>query len=311
MPERAGRPQGWHLDPHDPTIVRHWDGERWQQVRSRPTWSLATGEIVIDAEGRFGVPGPVVEGPARPATQRATTKALGIGAESRPVTAGPAPLRSPSGPAGARGRHLPPAGLSDDAITQPPWASSRRPLVIFAVIVLAAVTALAASVGWSNVRPPVPDPIPSGFVTQASQACAAGLGPQRPATLPPDAASATAEVSQVANVTAALAQIATSTGARSAVTIWLNSLQQYVTDEQQRATVLAALGASGTPTSSPAATALPPAGANAVMTTPDAASLTRQAQRDADSADHFSGINDLQTCTILARAPASELSIPS
>lgn len=323
MPERPDRLRGWYLDPTDPTRVRHWEGDRWGRARTRPAWSISVGELVVDVEGRFDASkqwaGPVVEGPARPVTDRAAAGTLGVGTEPVRRHARPTPLRSGAGSHGSRAGHFSPVRAGSDLVPRPPWAST-RPLTIFAVVVVVALVAVAASV---VARPSLPPrhqpPIPSGFVAQASRGCATMLGVKRPSALPTDPVSVGAEVAHVTTLTGTLRTLAASTGANVQTESWLAGWQRFSADEQQRA---AALGAQPAPApasdlASPSASATAaspvalPGTVHAVMGVADPAALARQAKGEADTADHFAVVNSLQACTILARGPASIQSIPS
>ena len=46
MPTTRPRVPGWHPDPEDPSLLRHWDGKRWgRERRPRPSWApLKPGE---------------------------------------------------------------------------------------------------------------------------------------------------------------------------------------------------------------------------------------------------------------------------
>ena len=42
MPTTRPRVPGWHPDPEDPSLLRHWDGRRWGADRKpRPSWAPA------------------------------------------------------------------------------------------------------------------------------------------------------------------------------------------------------------------------------------------------------------------------------
>ncbi|MDQ2726156.1 MAG: hypothetical protein M3Y36_11790 [Actinomycetota bacterium] len=324
MTERAGRLRGWYLDPTDPTTVRHWDGDRWGRARIRPAWSISAGDLVVDVEGRFDAArpwaGPVVEGPARPANDRAAAGALGMGTEPVRGRTRPAALRSGSGSHGSRAGHFSPVGASNDFVSGPPWAVSRRPMAIFALVVVVALVAVAASVVGRPTRTLSSQaPIPSGFVAQASRGCVAMLGARRPATLPVDPMAVSAEVAQITTLTKDLRNVALATGATFQTGSWLDGWQRFTADEAQRA---AALGA--TPVSSPASAASPPSGSattaspaalpgavHAVMGAPDPAAVALRSQSEAATADHFAAVNGLQACTILARGGGSVQTIPS
>lgn len=316
--ERPGRVRGWHLDPTDPTSVRHWEGDRWGRARTRPAWSISVGELVVDVEGRFETSkpwaGPVVEGPARPATYRAAAGAVGVGTEPVRGQARPTPLRSGAGNHGSRAGHFAPLRAGSDFVPRPPWATSRRPLTIFAVVAIVALVAVAASVVGRPSRPPSNQPpIPSGFVAQASRGCAALLGFRRPSALPTDLAAVGAEVAQITNVTGALRNLAAATGADVQTESWLAAWQRFSADEHQRAAALGAqpVSAPASNLASPSASATaaspvsPPGTVHAVMGVADPAALARQARAEADTADQFAVVNSLQACTILARGPAS------
>lgn len=296
--ERSGRPRGWYPDPTDPTSVRHWDGDRWERARTRPAWDVSAGDLVVDVEGRFDTSGPwegpAVEGPVRPAPDRAAAGALGVGSESVRGQTRPAPLGSGAGSGGSRAGHFPPVGARRDVAPRPPWTSSRRPLVAFVLVAVVALVAVAASVVGRPSRPPTQQaPVPSGFVTQASRGCATMLGTRRPSALPTDLAALGAEVAQITTLTGSLRTMATITGAGDQTAGWLAGWQRFTVDEQDRATAL------GTqPPSSPG-----PA--------PDASTLARRALAEAGTADRFAMVNGLQACTILARGPASGQLIPS
>ncbi|MDQ2729370.1 MAG: hypothetical protein M3Y91_16255, partial [Actinomycetota bacterium] len=173
MAERPGRFQGWYLDPTDPTRVRHWDGDRWERVRTRPAWNISAGELVVDVEGRYDASspwaGPAIESPARPPSERAAAGALGVGSEPARGQTRRASLGPGAATHGARAGHFSPLGPGHDFVARPPWAASRRPLTIFALIVVVALVAVAASVVGQPSRPPGDQPaLPSGFVAQAS-----------------------------------------------------------------------------------------------------------------------------------------------
>lgn len=319
MAERHGRLRGWYLDPTDPTSVRHWDGDRWERARMRPAWSISAGDLVVDVEGRFDTSkpwaGPVVEGPARPVTDRAAAGAVGVGNDALRGQTRPVPLRSGAGAHGSRAGHLSPVGPGNDFVPRPPWATSRRPVTIFALVAVVALVAVAASaVGRPSRAPARQAPIPSGFVTQASRGCAAVLGVARPAALPTDPVAVGAEAAQVFTLTSSLRALASATGAPGSTGAWLASWQRFAADEQQRAALISTPLVPSPAASSSAAVASPPAipgAVHAVMGTPDPTALALNAKAEADRADHFAVVNGLQACTILARGPTPVLSIPS
>ncbi len=316
MPDRVGRPRAWYLNPSDPTTVRHWDGDRWSRVRGRPTWSISAGELVVDTEGRFDTSrpwgGPVVEGPARPAAQRAAAGVLGMGSEPTGGKTRPALWRSGAATDGPDAQHLPPAGAGGDVVPGPPWSTSRRPLAILAVMVILAAVGLAATVG----SPSAPPSVPSDFVDQAGHSCRVMLGTNRPRALPADGAGVSLEVTQLTTLANHLQTLASSTGATVQISNWFASWRRFVAAEQQRA---AALGTPTlpSPTSPPPASLTtgspdaPPGGVHAEVDGPDPATLARQSQTEADVSDHFAELDNLPACTILARGPAPILSIPS
>nr|MDQ2728661.1 hypothetical protein [Actinomycetota bacterium] len=205
-----------------------------------------------------------------------------------------------------------------DFVARPPWAASRRPLTIFALIVVVALVAVAASVVGQPSPPPGDQPaLPSGFVAQASQGCAAMLGGKRPSTLPVDPAAVNAEVAQITTLTANLRGVASATGATGQTGSWLDGWQRFSADEAQRAAALGArpvpapASAASSPAATPASPAALPGGLHTVMGGPDQATLARRARAEADTADHFAVVNSLQSCTLLARGPGSVQTIPS
>jgi hypothetical protein len=286
VPDRLRRRPGWHPDPTDPTCVRHWDGHDWQRIRNRPAWSVSTTEVVLDTKraGRPGSPGgpPVFEGPVRPAPERATTTALNAGTELRTPPTRSAPLRS-AGSTGPRAGQFA-AGTTLGAPVSPPWTGSRRPMAILGLVVIAAVIAVVAAVGWAGPRRVDPGPLPSSFVTQASQDCSHTLG-TRPSALPDDPVGIKAEDDQLVSLGTDLRTLAIADHGNFQANDWLDTWGDFTRLEQDRAAALA----SGT----------------------NASTLTLAANNDAARADQFATTNGLTNCTILAASPATMQAIPS
>lgn len=287
MAELKKRPPGWHPDPADPTHVRHWDGYSWQRVRNRPAWSVATGDLVVDTRGvadptRPGGP-PVVEGPVRPAPERATTSALNASGEPRGATR-PAPLRA-AGSTGPRAGHFPAAGAGMGTPASPPWAGSRRPLAVLGLVVIGAVIALAAVAGWTGPRRVVAGPLPSSFVSQASKDCARALG-ARPPAIPTDPTAIRAQDQQLIGLGNDLRSLAIADHGNLQANSWLDTWGDFTRVEQARAAALSG-------------------------GTTDASTLTLTANDDAAKADQFAASNGLSACTILAASPAAMQAIPS
>jgi len=292
MADHPKRPRGWHLDPSDPTTVRHWDGEQWQQVRSRPTWSVWAGDLVVDMEGRFetGHPwsGPTPEGPARTATQRAAAGAMGLGAEGRRAdSSAVGGSDDPTSGGRATGPHA--SGPAPRAVAPGPWTTSRGPMALVMLFVTTALAALAATVVWPTGPRRATAAMPSAFVSQASQACALVLGSPRPSALPDNAAALAAEADQLDALRARLQVLSVATGAQAQADVWLASWQRFSASEIQRAQE-------------------PPV---AATNSPDPSPLARRSRAEAQRADNFAADNGLQTCTILAYGPAPVASIPT
>ncbi len=292
MADHAARPRGWHLDPSDPTTVRHWDGEQWEQVRRRPTWSVWAGDLVVDMEGRFETrhpwSGPTPEGPARTAPQRAAAGAMGLGGEARradsPAVGGSDDATSGGG---TTGPHT--SGPAPRAVASGPWTTFRGPMALVVLFVTTALAALAATVVWPNGARRATVAMPSAFVSQASQACALALGSPRPSALPDNAAALAAEADQLDALRARLQVLSAATGAQAQADVWLASWERFSASESQRA-------------QEPLV---------AATTSPDPSPLGRRSMAEAQRADNFAAGNGLQTCTILAHGPAPMVSIPT
>lgn len=286
MADPKQRRPGWRPDPADPTYVRHWDGDSWQRVRNRPAWSVATGELVVDTTGAADPAHPsgppVLEGPVRPAPERATTSTINASAELRPVTR-PAPVRS-AGTTGPRAGHFAATGTTM-APAGPPWAGSRRPLVVLCLVMVGAVIALVAAVGWAGPRTIALGPLPSSFVSQASRDCARALGP-RPSALPTDPASIRAEDAQLGGLGNDLRSLAIADRGDLQANTWLNTWGDFTRIEADRAAALA-------------------------NGTSDASTLTLAATNDAAKADRFAASNGLESCSILAAVPAAMQAVPT
>lgn len=303
MPDQRYRPRGWHLDPDDPTSVRYWDGQCWQHVRNRPAWSLATGEMVVDVDGRLQTTNPwadpPVEGPGRPTAERAATGVVGLGAETRRSNRQPPALRSPAATHGARAGQFPALGASNHPSFRTPWEGPRRPLAVFGLIVIVAIVAMVATIGWSRSRAVGLHPLPSSFVAEASRTCAAALVSPRPAAVPTTAATITAQDSKLDALAGQLRGQAMTTAAGPSVDHWLSFWQRYTADEGQRAALL---------DTTPPAPA--PAASGAAIVAPGPSVLGGEAVTAAGQADSFATANDLQSCTIMAH-PTGAGAIPS
>ncbi|MDQ6840760.1 MAG: hypothetical protein M3137_21095, partial [Actinomycetota bacterium] len=258
--ERRSRLRGWYLHPSDPTCVRHWDGDRWERIRTRPPWSISAGDLVVDVVGRFETSapwaGPVVEGPAPPGTERAAAGALGVGTEPK----GGQSVRAGSRAHGAQAGHFPATGARGDFVSRPPGATSRRPLAIVTLMVVVGLVTLVTSAGWPRRTSTNQPPMPSAFVTRASTGCAAMLGFKRPSALPSDPVAVSAEVAQITTLTSHMRSLASATGATTQTNDWLASWGRFIGDEQKRA---AALGPQPVPAS-------PPPSASSSGASPDA-----------------------------------------
>lgn len=320
MAERH-QPVGWYLDPQDPTSVRHWDGEAFVRFRSRPAWSLSADELVVDVDGRFGASGdwsgPVVEGPARPATERAATAAFGA-AGDRPAR-GSMSLPTAGSPGAAHPSARPGGSLPATAMS-PPWVNSRRPVLVVAIVVVVAVVAMISTVSWPTAHLDGLAPS-SAFISPASQACAATFGAARSPT-PAGPVALSASAAQVDGLADRLDRLADQTGNGPQVSAWLAAWHRFAGDERHEAAALTpvATGVTGAGASA-AGDARPVAGASVAgadnptgtSTGPSRAgrapgpgipALARAVGADATAADNFAVVNELATCTLVGGAQA-------
>jgi len=68
MPTTRPRVPGWHPDPADPALLRHWNGKRWgSERRPRPSWAAQPrSAALVSATGPQGEsPGPPSGGSRR------------------------------------------------------------------------------------------------------------------------------------------------------------------------------------------------------------------------------------------------------
>jgi hypothetical protein len=293
MPEH--RAAGWYQDPADPTRLQHWSGRGWSgRSRSWPDWAISVADLVAEpgAGGRDG--GPVLEGPVRPAPQP-TISGRGSLLDHRSR----ARVRQVSQPPGTAGR------LRDrrlDPGDDPTVVARRRPVGVVISLVALAVLMMAATV-VSVTRPAGQASSAVGrdaaFVARAVSVCQAGLTPLQSsggATMaaPGDTAGAAARADREATTVAAvedrLRDLPVATDAVTAVGDWLDTWDQYVTDERQTAAALRA-----TPTGA---------------ATPGQGQLAMRVLADVHRADMFAGANALSSCSLSPAATPGIVAIP-
>ncbi|MHB8505328.1 MAG: hypothetical protein ACYDEN_06375 [Acidimicrobiales bacterium] len=174
----AQRWPGWHRDPDDPTLLRHWNGRHWDGRRRHvPSWSIATGELEILDPSSPPV-GARPDGPASPAAISATASPTGraAGPRRRPLPSAGA-QRSAVHPADVLPQRTAPASLG-------PWGPPRRRAVAVAlVLALLLVSISSALSGVGRRRSPASAPADATFAHAANADCAAVMGAVRPATV--------------------------------------------------------------------------------------------------------------------------------
>jgi hypothetical protein len=159
-------------------------------------------------------------------------------------------------------------------------------MAILGLMVVAAVVAMAAIVGWAGPGRVDPGPLPSSFVAQASSACTHVLG-TRPASLPTDPLAINAQDDQLTGLGNDLRNLAITTHGNLQANTWLDTWQDFTRAESSRSAALSHPGSG------------------------DVSTLALTANDDAAQADHFATTNGLTSCTILAASPAAMQAIPS
>lgn len=216
-PQRAA---GWYPDPTDPSLLRHWDGNDWDERRRHlPAWVIASEELDPVS---FEVP-PVAapDSPYRGRSLPALTAPAPGGTTRRRRLTPPPGVWRPPGPATPRSLQHP----GDGAERRRRGTTARRRglalLVVAALLVLSVSGGLAGSL-TASPNPLAPD---AAFLRYANSACVATLGAVRPvASGPADmspAAVATARA-DLAGLSRRIRRLSEAPGATSVVAGWLH-----------------------------------------------------------------------------------------
>lgn len=318
------RPPGWYCDPDDPARLRYWGGRAWtNRRRLRPSWTIATAELVLPEAGAAGdsaPDAPVLDGPVRPAALPAVASALTGPPAGRPFgrSTGPGgPRRHPLNSLDFPGRpHLPPGGSLRAA-----REASRRPLVALVAAVAVALLVMSVTVGvshrYSAALPSVAD---SRFVSAANSACASSMGALRsspPAGAPGQASSgagssgagssgsggllSASRASRSADVVSRLRDQLLALPSESTtgpgVKAWLASWARFANDRRAYAKLVAATSAASRPVSA--------------SVTARRAQLAEDALGAATAADKYALAHGLTECALTAHPLASPVvSVP-
>lgn len=292
------RAAGWYQDPADPTRLQHWSGRGWSgRSRSWPDWAISVADLVADPGHGGGDGGPVLEGPVRPAPQPAI-----FGRGSLLDHRSRARVRRVSQPPHASGRPRDRSIHPGDDPTVVGWRARRRPVGVLVSLLALAVLMMAATV-VSVTRPAGQASSAVGrdaaFVARAVSVCQSGLAPLQSTSgaamaAPGDTAGAAARADQEATTVAAvegrLRDLPVAIDAVAAVGDWLDTWDQYVTDERQTAAALRSA----------------PTGA----TTSGQGQLAMRVLADVHRADMFAGANALTACSLSPAATPGIVAIP-
>lgn len=219
------RAAGWYPDPTDPALLRHWNGEDWDdRNRHLPGWVIASDEL--DLAG-FEVPPAVApDSPYRGRSLPALTAPAPQGASHRrrltpplgvwrpPVPATPTALDDPGGGADRRRRGT---------------TARRRGL---ALVVVAALLVLTISGAVAGSLTPSPNPLApdTAFLRKANSACVTTLGGVRPvASGPADTSPAAVQTARadLAGLSRSIRRLSEAPGATPVIAGWLHLWQVW------------------------------------------------------------------------------------
>jgi hypothetical protein len=282
------RVAGWYPDPSDPALLRHWNGEDWdERSRHLPGWVIASDEL--DLADFEGPPAVAPDSPYRGGSLPALTAPGPVGASHR---------RRPTPPLGVW-RPPPPAtysaldGAGGNAGRRRSGTSARRRglalLVVAALLVLSVSGAVAGSLTPSS-NPLAPD---TAFLRKANSACVTTLGGVRPvASGPADTSPAAVQAAQtdLAGLSRSILRLSEAPGATSVISGWLHLWQVWATARLAEAREAAA-GYGPVPTSAPG-------------------SEGAEAQAAAAEADSFAVHHGLYDCSLEYQPTSAILPVP-
>lgn len=290
------RAPGWYPDPADPALLRHWNGEGWDERRRHlPGWVIASEELEVADPA--SPPAATPEGPYRGRWLPALTAPAAGGASRRRRLVPPPgvwhPPLPPTSRTGTAPRH-------DGGDRRRGGAKRRRgvALMVVAALFLLSVSGTVAGSLTPSANPLAPD---TAFLREANTACVTSLGGVRPVASSASGASSPAAVQaarvDLAGLSRRIRRLAVTPGAAPVVDNWLHLWVVWGSARLTAAEAAAGAGRTGSGSGSAASTSSADA----------AGSHARAALAEADA---FAVRHGLADCTLGHQQTSAILPVP-